>query len=188
MNMNTNSSTPAIITAENYTFSIPLYQRLFAWGEEQVNGLLHDLKNHFEKEGEVSYYLGMLSCIEKEGRYDLIDGQQRFTLMMLLGIKFQEYDNRWSNFLAGGNRLTFKARSKDTEYIKSLIHKSSFVAEKNEKMNCGLQAISNFMEKEFEAHIINPAVISADKFLFFLFISAPFPLINVFYQMNLKIN
>ena len=103
--MNTNRYTPAIITAEKYTFSIPLYQRLFAWGEEQVNGLLHDLKNHFEKEGEVSYYLGMLSCIEKEGRYDLIDGQQRFTLMMLLGIKFQEYDNRWSNFLAEGNRF-----------------------------------------------------------------------------------
>ena len=148
--MNTNRYTPAIITAENYTFSIPLYQRLFAWGEEQVNGLLYDLKNHFEKEGEVPYYLGMLSCIENEGRYDLIDGQQRFTLMMLLGITFQKEGNGWNKFLAGGNRLTFKARSKDTEYIKSLIHKSSFVAEKNEKMSCGIQTISNFMEKEFE--------------------------------------
>ena len=150
MNINTNRYTPAIITAENYIFSIPLYQRLFAWGEEQVNGLLYDLRNHFEKEGEVPYYLGMLSCIEKEGRYDLIDGQQRFTLMMLLGITFQKEGNGWDNFLAGGNRLTFKARSKDTEYIKSLIHKSSFVAEKNEKMNCGIQAIRNFMDKEFE--------------------------------------
>ena len=148
--MNTNRYTPAIITAENYTFSIPLYQRLFAWGEEQVNGLLYDLKNHFEKEGEVPYYLGMLSCIENEGRYDLIDGQQRFTLMMLLGITFQKEGNGWDKFLAGGNRLTFKARSKDTEYIKSLIHKSSFVAEKNEQMNCGIQAIRNFMDKEFE--------------------------------------
>ncbi|MBF1568868.1 MAG: DUF262 domain-containing protein [Prevotella shahii] len=148
--MNTNRYTPAIITAENYTFSIPLYQRLFAWGEEQVNGLLHDLKNHFEKEGEVPYYLGMLSCIENEERYDLIDGQQRFTLMMLLGITFQKEGNGWDKFLAGGKRLTFKARSKDTEYIKSLIHKSSFVAEKNEKMNCGIQAIRNFMDKEFE--------------------------------------
>ena len=150
MNINTNRYTPAIITAENYIFSIPLYQRLFAWGEEQVNGLLYDLRNHFEKEGEVPYYLGMLSCIEKEGRYDLIDGQQRFTLMMLLGITFQKEGNGWNKFLAGGNRLTFKARSKDTEYIKSLIHKSSFVAEKNEKMNCGIQAIRNFMDKEFE--------------------------------------
>jgi len=148
--MNTNRYTPAIITEKEYTFSIPIYQRLFAWGEEQVNGLLYDLKNHFEKEGEVPYYLGMLSCIEKEGRNDLIDGQQRFTLMMLLGIKFQEYDNRWSNFLAEGNRLTFKARSKDTEYIKSLINNSSDVAEKNEKMDCGIQAIHNFLEKEFE--------------------------------------
>ena len=69
---------------------------------------------------------------------------------MLLGIKFQEHDNRWSNFLAEGNRLTFKARSKDTEYIKSLINNSSDVAEKNEKMDCGIQAIHNFLDKEFE--------------------------------------
>ena len=148
--MNTKRYTPAIITAENYTFSIPLYQRLFAWGEEQVNGLLYDLKNHFEKEGEVPYYLGMLSCIEKEGRYDLIDGQQRFTLMMLLGITFKKEGNGWDKFLARGNRLTFKARSKDTEYIKSLINNCSDAAEKNEKMNCGIQAIRNFMDKEFE--------------------------------------
>ena len=148
--MNTNRYTPAIITEKDYTFSIPIYQRLFAWEEEQVKGLLYDLKNHFEKEGEVPYYLGMLSCIENEGRYDLIDGQQRFTLMMLLGITFQKEGNGWNKFLAGGNRLTFKARSKDTEYIKSLIHKSSFVAEKNEQMNCGIQAIRNFMDKEFE--------------------------------------
>lgn len=148
--MNTNRYTPAIITAENYTFSIPLYQRLFAWGEEQVNGLLHDLKNHFDKEGEVPYYLGMLSCIEKGGRYDLIDGQQRFTLMMLLGIVFQKEGNGWDKFLAEGNRLTFRARSKDTEYIKSLIHNSSSDAEKNEKMNCGIQVIRNFRDKEFK--------------------------------------
>lgn len=149
--MNTKRYTPAIITEDKYTlFSIPIYQRLFAWGEEQVNGLLYDLKNHFEKEGEVPYYLGMLSRIKKEGRYDLIDGQQRFTLMMLLGITFKKEGNGWDKFLAGGNRLTFKARSKDTEYIKSLINNSSDVAEKNEKMNCGIQAIRNFMEKEFK--------------------------------------
>ncbi len=148
--MNTNRYTPARVTDENCTFCIPIYQRLFAWEEEQVKGLLYDLKNHFEKEGEVPYYLGMLSCIEKEGRFDLIDGQQRFTMMMLLGIVFQKEGNGWDKFLAKGNRLSFTARSKDTEYIKSLIHNNPSVGEKNELMEHGIAVIKNFMNEEFK--------------------------------------
>lgn len=148
--MNTNRYNPVRVTDENCTFCIPIYQRLFAWEEEQVKGLLYDLKNHFEKEGEVPYYLGMLSCIEKEGRFDLIDGQQRFTMMMLLGIVFQKEGNGWDKFLAKGNRLSFTARSKDTEYIKSLIHNNPSVGEKNELMEHGIAVIKNFMNEEFK--------------------------------------
>lgn len=46
--MNTYRYTPEKIVEEKLYFSIPLYQRLFSWGEEQVKGLLYDLKNHFD--------------------------------------------------------------------------------------------------------------------------------------------
>lgn len=42
--MNTYRYTPEKIVEEKLIFSIPLYQRLFSWGEEQVKGLLYDLK------------------------------------------------------------------------------------------------------------------------------------------------
>lgn len=42
--MNTYRYTPEKIVEEKLYFSIPLYQRLFSWGEEQVIGLLYDLK------------------------------------------------------------------------------------------------------------------------------------------------
>ena len=41
--MDTKRYTPEIVVNEDLTFSIPLYQRLFAWGEKQVEGLLKDL-------------------------------------------------------------------------------------------------------------------------------------------------
>ena len=76
--MNTYRYTPEKIVEEKLYFSIPLYQRLFSWGEEQVIGLLYDLKNHFEPSHDdgTPYYLGMLSCIKSGNHYDLIDGQR----------------------------------------------------------------------------------------------------------------
>ena len=84
--MNTYRYTPEKIVEEKLYFSIPLYQRLFSWGEEQVIGLLYDLKNHFETSYDdgTPYYLGMLSCIKSGNHYDLIDGQQRLTTVTLL--------------------------------------------------------------------------------------------------------
>ena len=84
--MNTHRYTPQLIVENKdyLCFNIPLYQRLFAWGESQVYGLLYDMKEHFSKTGkEEPYYLGMLSCIARGNVYDLIDGQQRFTVMNL---------------------------------------------------------------------------------------------------------
>ena len=64
--MNTFRYTPEKILEEKLHFSIPLYQRSFSSGEEQVTGLLYDLKNHFEQSHDdgTPYYLGMLSCIK----------------------------------------------------------------------------------------------------------------------------
>lgn len=136
--MNTHRYTPKLIAEDinNYCFNIPLYQRLFAWGEGQVEGLLLDLKEHFEStDGNAPYYLGMLSCIGRGSVYDLIDGQQRFTVMTLLGIVLRQYDDRWNDFLNGGKRLNFIARPKDQEYLLSAIAGLTISEEEtNEKM------------------------------------------------------
>ena len=110
--MNTYRYTPEKIVEEKLIFSIPLYQRLFSWGEEQVKGLLYDLKNHFDPDLDngTPYYLGMLSCIKSGNHYDLIDGQQRFTVMILLAIVLRNYYEKWNGFLDGGKRLRFMSR------------------------------------------------------------------------------
>jgi uncharacterized protein with ParB-like and HNH nuclease domain len=145
--MNTYRYTPKKIVEEELHFSIPLYQRLFSWGEEQVNGLLFDLKNHFDPNHDNGspYYLGMLSCIKSGNHYDLIDGQQRFTVMILLAIVLRDYYKEWNRFLDDGKRLSFISRTKDNEYLAAVIQCQAEVFEPNWKMKEGVKLMSDFM-------------------------------------------
>ena len=151
--MNTYRYTPEKIVEEKLYFSIPLYQRLFSWGEEQVKGMLFDLKNHFETDNDngTPYYLGMLSCIISGNHYDLIDGQQRFTVMTLLAIVLRDYYKEWDGFLDEGKRLRFISRTKDNEYLAAVIHRQAEVFDPNRKMKEGIELISDFMVSEFSS-------------------------------------
>ena len=151
--MNTNRYTPEKVVNEKLYFSIPLYQRLFSWGEEQVTGLLFDLKNHFDQSHDngTPYYLGMLSCIKSGNHYDLIDGQQRFTVMTLLAIVLRDYHHEWSDFLDDGRRLRFISRTKDNEYLVAVVHGQDGVVEPNRKMEEGIKIISDFMISQFSS-------------------------------------
>jgi len=64
-------------------YSIPLYQRLYVWGEDQVTTLLEDLERA-TKTPDNYYFLGGTMIVSNQDKYDLIDGQQRFTTLWLL--------------------------------------------------------------------------------------------------------
>ncbi len=70
------------------TFNIPIYQRLYVWGSEQVNTLLEDLIYAYlydiKSETKKIYYLGGIVVVENSSKFDLIDGQQRFTTLKIL--------------------------------------------------------------------------------------------------------
>lgn len=151
--MNTYRYTPEKIVEEKLIFSIPLYQRLFSWGEEQVKGLLYDLKNHFDPDLDngTPYYLGMLSCIKSGNHYDLIDGQQRFTVMILLAIVLRNYYEKWNGFLDGGKRLRFMSRTKDNEYLTAVINRQVEILDPNRKMEDGKKIIIDFMVSQFSS-------------------------------------
>lgn len=114
-------------------FRIPLYQRLFAWSPFEVHQLMEDLKSHFKKHGSDTkkYYLGMLTVVKQDGRLDLIDGQQRMTVLSLLSIGFiralehvdKAVSDKWKKVLCdetGKPRLFFNGRSDDYAYLKNI--------------------------------------------------------------------
>ena len=111
--------TPQIIVKEGLFFSIPLYQRLFEWKGDNVQTLLEDLERAYIND-EKDYFIGMLTSTG-EGN-ELVDGQQRFTVMMLLGCVLQKYDNRWQNFLQDTKlRIHFSSRPNDETELMRLI-------------------------------------------------------------------
>lgn len=147
---------------QHMLFCIPLYQRLFAWSPFVVNQLMEDLYSHFIKHENDSkkYYLGMLTVVKQDGRLDLIDGQQRMTVLALLSIGFmralenidKEATARWKQVLcdkSGMPRLFFNGRSEDNTYLKALADgkKTSYV---NQKMCDGLEAISDYLTDKFK--------------------------------------
>lgn len=124
-------------------FSIPLYQRLFEWEETEIIQLLSDLFSSFKKDSSAPYYIGMLTVYKgaSEERYSLVDGQQRFTVLCLMGIAFG-----WEEFLKNGDdyRLSFFARKNDEGYLSNRIDNkdSEYI---NKKMDAGIQCIKDFI-------------------------------------------
>ena len=82
---------------QQFFFNIPIYQRLYVWGKEQIHTLLDDIVAAWlEKKNE--FYLGGTLVIERavngseDMRYfDLIDGQQRFTTLWLISVVLKEH-------------------------------------------------------------------------------------------------
>lgn len=147
--------TPEYIVANKILFRIPLYQRLFTWGESQVKQLMEDLRAHFEKPIKKAYYLGMITVVRQGERLDLIDGQQRTTVLMLLAIGFMktlpecESKHNWSKLFHSSKRVFFNGRSDDREFLLSLAdgRQSTY---KNLNMEEGLSCIENYLNNHFD--------------------------------------
>lgn len=133
-------------------FSIPIYQRLFTWGDAQIERLLEDLKESYDRTTEAPYYLGVLTVFKgKDGKYDLVDGQQRITVVNLLGIAMRGLYPNWDKFLNGGARLHFRGRPEDERYLQYKIAGKDIAAgETNLSMEKGIDCISKWLKRHFD--------------------------------------
>lgn len=152
--------TLAKLVLEERAFNIPIYQRLYVWGDEQIVTLLEDLHNAFlTKDKQFKYYLGGVMVTENNGKFDLIDGQQRFTTLWLV-----------SSILAGEleaftkitinkvdqSRLSFSVRDFATQYFNQSASMDSFTKEELEELNPiinGKRLIINFINSKVQDHL-----------------------------------
>lgn len=125
------------IFSPQFEFSIPDYQRPYAWGGEQTSQLLSDIMEAQQRNPDEPYFLGSLVLVKAEGnpKADVIDGQQRLTtLSILLAVlrelsenpqvrsEMHEYivePGRITSGIASNPRLHLRARDRDffTRYI-----------------------------------------------------------------------
>jgi hypothetical protein len=83
--VNSTFCTLSKIAKEGSLFNIPIYQRLYVWGDDQIKTLLEDLNKGFKDQIERYYLGGVMISKNQESKFDLIDGQQRFTTLWLIG-------------------------------------------------------------------------------------------------------
>lgn len=66
---------------KSVNYYIPLYQRDYAWEEKQIVQLIEDIDD--VNLGE-NYYIGSLIVANRNGLFEVVDGQQRLTTLFLL--------------------------------------------------------------------------------------------------------
>ena len=98
---------------ETMTYMIPVYQRNYAWEEDEITALIKDVYDSSQKDPNAPYYIGTLVTYKRgDYEYEVIDGQQRLTtiyiILKALGIK----DFR--------NKLTYSARRVSASTIQKL--------------------------------------------------------------------
>ncbi|WGJ85501.1 DUF262 domain-containing HNH endonuclease family protein [Gordonia sp. SMJS1] len=74
------------IFSSDYEFTIPEYQRPYAWGKEQALQLLDDLEGALARDTDEPYFLGSIVLVKAGSDPDaqVIDGQQRLTTLSIL--------------------------------------------------------------------------------------------------------
>lgn len=74
------------IFSSDFEFTIPRYQRPYAWQQEQAQDLFDDLKDFAEAAPNEGYFLGSVVLIKEDGKphSEVIDGQQRLTTLTIL--------------------------------------------------------------------------------------------------------
>ncbi len=80
--------TIAEVFSKEYAFTIPAYQRPYAWEETQVSELLTDLDEAMSPESRSDgfYFLGSIVLVKTHGKPEsrVVDGQQRLTTLTIL--------------------------------------------------------------------------------------------------------
>lgn len=100
-----------IYNGSQVTYEVPIYQRNYAWEDDEISALIQDVYDAYTS-AKPTYFIGTLVSFHKGDQvYEVIDGQQRLTTINLvlaaLGIPRQ-------------NKLTYRARKKSNETIKNI--------------------------------------------------------------------
>ena len=109
--------------ANECIYEIPIYQRNYAWEQDEITTLIQDVFDKYTNNPNANYYIGTLVSYKKaDNVYEIIDGQQRLTtIRIILGVMYSlQKFNKNGNLGPLKSRLTFRARDKSDEALKHI--------------------------------------------------------------------
>lgn len=96
-----------------FYYNIPEYQRGYKWKPESVNELLNDIGN-FEQGNNKFYCLQNITIVPQKNCYNIVDGQQRLTTLVVLLSFLKRSD-------IVKDKLKYSVRPETDEFIKQFI-------------------------------------------------------------------
>jgi hypothetical protein len=153
------------VIKKQYFFNIPIYQRLYVWGKEQIHSLLDDIVTAWQ-EDKNEFYLGGTLVIERtlhdttdtSKLYDLIDGQQRFTTLWLISVVLGEHLTEYRQVQTEQGvrpRINFSIRPQVTEFFEKLCREEKATLPQAKQLEDALQYIKSYFDN---------AEVKVDKF------------------------
>ena len=124
---------------ETKTYVIPVYQRNYAWEEEEITALIKDVYDSY-KNAKETYYIGTLVTYKRgDNIYEVIDGQQRLTTIYIIlkVLGFKEIRNK----------LTYGAR----KISASTIAKLNDYPNLGDEVDGGIRNGYEYAKKAFDA-------------------------------------
>lgn len=150
-------------------YKIPVYQRRYSWQEPQQLALWNDLLE--AKHHDSPHFLGTLSLelLSNKGmvsQYNIIDGQQRFTTLIILYSVLAQKTNQseYINSIKIGNGYILEAiNQEENKYLESLLGSSSIPLTKSLS-----QVSMQSCKKLFESKTLELSPGEAEKFCDFI--------------------
>ena len=163
----------SIFCNEQNRYVIPVYQRPYAWGEDQIGRLLGDIKESFDRKDKM--FVGTIQVSapikidDDKNSFYLIDGQQRLsTLLMLLRILGVDYTGKlrtvvnkgsaqqsWDDYCdwATGKNVGKKAVAVNA-YIHAALYIRSWLDDLRKEQEFDESALCEFVKSELRFVVI----------------------------------
>ncbi len=127
-------------------YIIPIYQRKYAWTDKEIEQLIEDIITN----GNNKYYLGTLTVDKrKDGKYEVIDGQQRLTTLYLIMLYLNKINKTETSKIEIQNVLEFEARQTYSDAISTIKENSEYIVEDDnaQEIYDGYKCIENYFKK-----------------------------------------
>ena len=137
-------------------YTIPIYQRNYAWDAEQIEQLISDVHDAMS-DGDDNYFLGNLIVTERDSKaidYEVIDGQQRLTTLYLLLTYLQNSGQAVPD--THRDRLRYQSRPRSTDALRRIssnrpVHSgpgTDAAHDEDQAIHEGFNIISQFMDQK----------------------------------------
>lgn len=151
------------LLSDSGMYTIPVYQRNYAWEEPQIRQLIKDIIDSFRNNRLKKYYIGTLIVdkteVNNKKLLETIDGQQRLTTLNIISIAlknhsdFKEIDTQWFEQL----NLSFSNRQKSEDTLVDLFNDSIIEEAKNynSKIRFAYELVVSILKEELQENSVS---------------------------------